>query len=387
MSFYKNFSRCLKTLSSPSYPTARLSTASSVATAAANPSIKVSVNRRLPADGLGLSDFVQLANDEPLQMDYSVTTGEGRMLNKRKPTWLKGGVPGGENYDKLKETVKGLGLATVCEEARCPNIGECWGGKEGTATATIMLMGDTCTRACRFCAVKTSKTPSPLDPAEPDKVAEAILKWGLDYVVLTSVDRDDVEDGGAEHIASCVRRLKGTAKGPLVEVLTPDFQGNLDHVAIVANSGLDVFAHNVETVEDLQKYVRDRRAGYAQTMSVLRHVKELHPDKITKTSIMLGCGENPSQIRQTLLDLRDNGVDVVTFGQYLRPSRNHMKVREYVTPEAFDAWKVEAEQMGFLYCASGPMVRSSYKAGEFFLTNLIEKRKKAKESSGIVDSA
>lgn len=349
---------------------------SSVSTAASNKSMKVNVARRIPVDGLDITDFVGLSKDEPVQLDYSVTTGEGRKLNKRKPSWLKGVAPAGENYTRLKDTVKDLGLATVCEEARCPNIGECWGGKEGTATATIMLMGDTCTRACRFCAVKTSRTPPPLDPTEPEKVAEAIIKWGLGYVVLTSVDRDDVSDGGASHIAKCVHRLKAVEKGPLVEVLTPDFQGNLDHVEIVASSGLDVFAHNIETVEALQGVVRDRRAGYEQSLSVLRHVKELYPEKITKTSIMLGCGENPEQVRQTLNDLRNNGVDVVTFGQYLRPSRNHMKVRDYVTPEAFDAWRVEAENLGFLYVASGPMVRSSYKAGEFFIKNIIEQRAK-----------
>lgn len=326
--------------------------------------------RALPADGLNLGDFV--ANSK--EMDYSVVTGEGKMVNKRKPQWLRAEPPSGDNYEKLRSTVSELGLATVCQEARCPNIGECWGGKEGTATATIMLMGDTCTRGCRFCAVKTSRNPPPLDEEEPHKTADAILRWGLDYVVLTSVDRDDVEDGGASHIAKTVRRLKSTAKGPLVEVLTPDFLGNKEHIQLVADSGLDVYAHNIETVEALQGVVRDHRAGYAQTLGVLEHVKALHPNKITKTSIMLGCGETPEQIRQTMVDLRNVGVDVVTFGQYLRPSRNHMKVREYVTPEAFEGWQKEGEAMGFLYVASGPMVRSSYKAGEFFLKNHLKQQ-------------
>mmetsp|Transcript_27495 Transcript_27495/g.44298 ORF Transcript_27495/g.44298 Transcript_27495/m.44298 type:complete len:312 (-) Transcript_27495:219-1154(-) len=281
-----------------------------------------------------------------------------------------------ENYQRLKETVKGLGLATVCEEARCPNIGECWGGKEGTATATIMLMGDTCTRACRFCAVKTSNAPPPLDPNEPEKVASAIHRWGLDYVVLTSVDRDDLEDGGARHMAECISRLKDTADPPLVECLTPDFGGNLSHVEIVARSGLDVFAHNMETVEALQSKVRDRRANYTQSMAVLEHVKKCVPEMVTKTSLMLGCGEKDEEILQTLRDLRSIDVDVVTFGQYLRPSKKHMKVASYVTPDQFQHWEDEANKLGFLYVASGPLVRSSYKAGEFYLTNVLKERKK-----------
>lgn len=347
---------------------------------APTPGVVVKVSRKLNLDdGLKFEDFLKPKRegqelDYSKEIEYSITTGEGRLTNRRKPSWLKAEPANSENYTKLRDTVKELGLSTVCQEARCPNIGECWGGKKGTATATIMLMGDTCTRGCKFCSIKTSNTPPPLDVEEPRKVAEAVLKWGLDYVVLTSVDRDDLPDGGSTHIAACVRHLKAGVGAPWVEVLTPDFQGVKEDIKRVADSGLDVFAHNIETVEDLQGKVRDHRAGYSQTLGVLRYVKDLYPDKITKTSIMLGCGETPEQISRTLTDLRSVGVDVVTFGQYLRPTPRHMKVVEYVTPEAFEGWKSTADAMGFLYVASGPMVRSSYKAGEFFLAGHLKKQ-------------
>lgn len=305
-----------------------------------------------------------------------------------KPSWLKAQPATSENYLTLRSTVRELGLATVCEEAKCPNIGECWGGggegeEHSAATATIMIMGDTCTRGCSFCAVKTSRKPGALDPNEPEKVAEAIRKWGLDYVVLTSVDRDDLEDQGSGHFRKVVMKLKEkhleVGKRILVEALTPDFRGDLKLVENVATSGLDVYAHNVETVERLQRRVRDHRAGYAQSLSVLEHVKTINPNVLTKTSIMLGLGETDDDIRQTLRDLRNIDVDVVTFGQYLQPSKRHLPVKEYVTPEKFQEWQVEAEGMGFVYVASGPLVRSSYKAGEFFLKNLIKQREKKKQ--------
>jgi len=307
-----------------------------------------------------------------------------------KPSWLKAQPATSENYLTLRSTVRELGLATVCEEAKCPNIGECWGGGGGgegeehsAATATIMIMGDTCTRGCSFCAVKTSRKPGPLDPNEPEKVAEAIRKWGLDYVVLTSVDRDDLEDQGSGHFRKVVMKLKEkhleVGRRILVEALTPDFRGDLTLVENVATSGLDVYAHNIETVERLQRRVRDHRAGYAQSLSVLEHVKKMNHEALTKTSIMLGLGETEDDIRQTLRDLRNIDVDVVTFGQYLQPSKRHLPVKEYVTPERFQEWQVEAEGMGFTYVASGPLVRSSYKAGEFFLKNLIKQREKKKE--------
>ena len=298
-----------------------------------------------------------------------------RKPREPKPKWLKAEIPRGENYKRLKNTVRDLKLATVCEEARCPNIGECWGGKEGTATATIMIMGDTCTRACRFCAVKTSKAPPPLDPEEPENISEAVSRWGLGYVVLTSVDRDDLEDQGSGHIAETIMLLKKKQPDLLVECLTPDFSGRNDLVDKVASSGLDVFAHNVETVERTTSRVRDRRANYRQSLRVLERAKAVKPSLITKTSLMLGVGETDEEIRDTLADLRESDVDVVTFGQYLKPTKRHMAVKEYVTPEKFEMWKKEAEEMGFKYVASGPLVRSSYKAGELFLENMIRKRR------------
>lgn len=301
-----------------------------------------------------------------------------------KPRWLKAPtVTNPENYQRLRDTVSELGLATVCEEARCPNIGECWGGgKDEAATATIMIMGDTCTRGCRFCSVATSRAPPPLDPNEPHKVSTAIAKWGLDYVVLTSVDRDDLEDQGANHFASVVSQLKEkTNNRILVETLAPDFQGNFKLTRIVAESGPDVYAHNVETVEELTPRVRDRRAGYQQSMEVLKYVKSLNiPGQLTKTSLMLGLGETDEQVRATLQDLRSADVDVVTFGQYLQPTKKHLPVKEYVTPEKFEEWQVEAEGMGFLYVASGPLVRSSYKAGEFFLKNHLRQQQEAAQA-------
>ena len=273
----------------------------------------------------------------------------------------------------------GLKLATVCEEAKCPNIGECWGGGSGpeedrVATATVMLMGDTCTRGCRFCSVKTSRNPSGLDPEEPQNTAEAVRDWGLDYVVLTSVDRDDVPDGGADHIATTIERLKAETPGLMVECLTPDFQGNRADIERVALSGLDVYAHNIETVERLQRRVRDPRANYSQTLGVLEWAKAAQPKLVTKTSIMLGLGETPQEIRQTMLDLRGVGVDILTLGQYLRPTKRHMKVEAYVTPEAFEEYKLMGEELGFAFVASGPMVRSSYRAGELFVKNVLKSR-------------
>jgi lipoic acid synthetase len=324
----------------------------------------------------------EAAASSAVQLDPTVSqTFVPRVAKKRepKPKWLKAVLPQGENYQRLKSTVRRLKLATVCEEAQCPNIGECWGGGEsGTATATIMVMGDTCTRGCSFCAVKTSRAPPPLDPEEPANTAQAVAEWGLDYVVVTSVDRDDVPDQGAGHLAQTIVELKQRSPKLLVEVLTPDFRGDADLVRQVATAGLDVYAHNLETVERLQRRVRDHRAGYAQSLSVLETARQALPaHALTKTSLMLGHGESDAEVRQTLADLRASGVDVVTFGQYLRPSRRHMPVKKYVTPEEFDAWQVEAEAMGFKYAASGPLVRSSYKAGEFFLKNLVKERQAA----------
>lgn len=300
------------------------------------------------------------------------------------PSWLKQDlVPGGDNYVGIKTKLRSLGLSTVCEEARCPNIGECWGGKnDAPATATIMLMGDTCTRACRFCAVKTANAPPPLDAEEPRKVADAVAEWGIGYVVLTSVDRDDLPDHGAAHIAETVRELKRAAPELLVEVLAPDFGGDLGRVTQVATSGLDVHAHNMETVERLTPGVRDRRAGYAQSLRVLEHAKE-SGTALTKTSFMLGLGERPEEVEQALRDCRSAGVDVVTFGQYMRPTKGHIPILEYITPEAFDMWKERADELGFAYSAAGPMVRSSYRAGEFYLEGLLKKRRQGEQAIAV----
>ena len=317
----------------------------------------------------------------------------------RLPEWLKTPIPSAganPNFGKIKADLRGLGLHTVCEEARCPNIGECWGGSnKAAATATIMLMGDTCTRGCRFCSVKTSRAPPPLDPHEPENTAEALARWGLGYVVLTSVDRDDLADGGARHFAETIRRIKQKKPTLLVEALTGDFGGDLDMVKIVADSGLDVYAHNVETVEGLTPFVRDRRATFRQSLKVLEHVKAVRGKEgiITKTSIMLGLGETEEGLWETLSgkdhifcclevshalmmlpELRKSDVDVVTFGQYMRPTKRHLKVEKYVTPDEFELWRQRALDMGFLYCASGPLVRSSYKAGEAFIENVLRKR-------------
>jgi len=297
------------------------------------------------------------------------------IMPKGRPSWLRVPAPSADEmsrYKKVKESLKDLSLNTVCEEAQCPNIGECWNG----GTGTIMLLGDTCTRGCLFCAVNTASTPPEPDPFEPFKTAEAVTKWGVDYIVLTSVDRDDIPDGGAQHFATTVELLKQSKPELLVECLVSDFQGDTDSVSILAKSGLDVYAHNVETVERLQKYVRDARAGYYQSIGTLEHAKKVRPDLYTKTSIMLGLGETDEEVIQTMKDLRSVDVDVVTFGQYLRPTENHLSVVEYVTPEKFKYFKKVGESLGFKYVASGPLVRSSYKAGEFYLAHMINKGRK-----------
>ncbi|EPS65537.1 lipoyl synthase, mitochondrial, partial [Genlisea aurea] len=326
--------------------------------------------RRRIADELPtLADFVKLQSDQV----YSVEVGT-KKNPLPKPKWMKESIPGGEKYTRIKKKLRELKLHTVCEEARCPNLGECWsGGETGTATATIMILGDTCTRGCRFCNVKTSRTPPPPDPNEPLNVAEAIASWGLDYVVITSVDRDDLPDQGSGHFAETVQNLKKLKPNMLIEALVPDFRGDSSCVERVAKSGLDVFAHNIETVEELQSFVRDHRANFDQSLDVLVKAKDYAPSgTLTKTSIMLGCGETPEQVVKTMEKVRAAGVDVMTFGQYMRPSRRHMPVSEYITPEAFETYRILGMDMGFRYVASGPMVRSSYKAGEFYIKSMIE---------------
>ncbi|MCB0393873.1 MAG: lipoyl synthase [Bdellovibrionales bacterium] len=292
----------------------------------------------------------------------------------KKPTWLKVRAPVTENYASLKKMFKDLNLATVCQEARCPNIGECW----GSGTATIMIMGEVCTRGCRFCAVKTGNPKGVIDNLEPEKVGHAISQMDLEYVVLTSVDRDDLHDQGADHFGRTVETIKRNNDRIIVEVLTPDFSGDVGLIGRVVDSQPDVFAHNVETVERLTPQVRDPRAGYRQSLFVLEQVKKRDPSRYTKSSIMLGLGEKDYEVQQALVDLRNSGCDVVTFGQYLQPTARHLKVEGFVPPEKFDHWKNVAEEMGYLYVASGPLVRSSYRAGEFFMKGVIEKQRSQK---------
>jgi lipoic acid synthetase len=286
----------------------------------------------------------------------------------RKPPWLKVRAPGGESYARLKDQLRGLQLHTVCEEAQCPNVGECWGG----GTATIMILGDLCTRGCRFCAVKAGKPNGEVDAEEPEKVATAIASWGLRYVVLTSVDRDDLQDQGAAHFAETIRRLRVKAPSVRVEVLTPDFRGDEACVRTVVDAGPDVYAHNVETVERLQESARDARCGYRQSLDVLAYVKRHAPGMRTKSSIMLGLGERDEEVERTLRDLRAAEVDFVTLGQYLRPSPWHLEVQEYVSPERFEGWRQRGLELGFAVVSSGPLVRSSYRAGEFQIESILE---------------
>jgi len=295
------------------------------------------------------------------------------MSGVRKPEWLKTRPPAGRRFTHIRQTLDDHDLNTVCEEANCPNLGECWSGRDGPGTATFMLLGDRCSRGCNFCDVETGGMEPP-DPDEPGQVADAVAEIGLDYVVLTSVDRDDLPDQGAGHFAETVRAIKRRDPSILVEALIPDFQGEPELVQQVIDAGPDVLAHNVETVERLQWPVRDRRAGYEQSLSVLSQVADAEP--YAKTSIMLGVGEYAHEVYQTLRDLRAVGVDVVTLGQYLQPSRSHLEVSEYVHPDVFDTWaRVAEDELGFLYCASGPMVRSSYRAGELFVKALERENK------------
>ena len=282
-----------------------------------------------------------------------------------KPAWLKARPGGGERYDQIRRNVHTHRLATVCEEAKCPNIGECW----NAGTATIMLMGAVCTRACRFCSVDTGNPRAWLDKDEPANVAESVALMGLSYIVLTSVNRDDLPDGGAGHIAACVRAIRERCPQTAVEALTPDFQGVPADVETVVDSGLQVFAQNLETVRRLTHVVRDARAGYEQTLAVLAHAKRHRPDVLTKSSLMLGLGETDAEIVQALDDLRAAGVDIVTLGQYLRPTRNHLPVARFVTPAEFTQYREAGLARGFREVVSGPMVRSSYRAEQALAGN------------------
>ena len=284
---------------------------------------------------------------------------------ERKPKWLRAKMPGGERYEAVRKNVSEHRLSTVCQESHCPNIGECW----AAGTATIMVMGSVCTRACKFCAVDTGNPKGWLDHEEPENTAKSVELMGLRYIVLTSVDRDDLDDGGASHYAACVSAIKQRTPEVAVEALTPDFDAVMPHVEKVVDSGLDVFAQNVETVERLTSRVRDPRAGYQKTLDVLAHAKKHRPDVLTKTSLMLGLGETEEEILQTMDDLRAIGVDILTLGQYLRPTPNHLPVERYVTPEEFNRYRELGLEKGFMEVPSGPMVRSSYRADKVFDQN------------------
>ncbi|MFN7686044.1 MAG: lipoyl synthase [Oligoflexia bacterium] len=299
------------------------------------------------------------------------------MLQSRKPEWLKIRPPAGENYLQIKEMLRSRKLHTVCEEAHCPNLTECW----ASGTATFMLGGDTCTRACRFCAIKTARVPPPLDPNEPAMIAESIAALKLKYVVLTSVDRDDLKDGGAGHFAETIREMKRRDPSVIIEALVPDFRGDREAVRTIVDSGLDVYAHNIETVSRLQYRVRDPRAGYEQSLGTLSYAKQWAEESgraklYTKSALMLGIGERDDELPQAFDDLLAHRVDVLTMGQYLRPSLTHLPVDRYLSPEEFEAVGEVARKKGFMYVASGPMVRSSYKAAEFFIKGVVEKDRK-----------
>lgn len=276
----------------------------------------------------------------------------------KKPPWLKVKLPSGGPFQEMKRNVTGHRLATVCEEARCPNMAECW----NAGTATIMLMGSVCTRGCKFCAVATGNPAGLLDPDEPRLAAQSVKSMGLGYVVLTSVDRDDLPDGGAAHYAACVRAIKEASPATAVEALTPDFAGDVGAVQRVLDSGIEVYAQNVETVRRLTHPVRDPRASYDQTLAVLAYAKRARPDVLTKTSLMLGLGETDAEIVETMEDLRAVGVDILTLGQYLRPSRAHLPVVRWVPPEDFRRYRDTGLELGFLEVVAGPLVRSSYRA-------------------------
>ena len=281
-----------------------------------------------------------------------------RFPTGRKPPWLRVKLGGGARFEAVRDTVRSHRLATVCEESHCPNIGECW----DNGTATLMLMGSVCTRACNFCAVDTGNPNGWLDADEPRSAAESVRLMNLRYVVLTSVDRDDLRDGGAAHYAACVRAIKAVNPNTAVEALTPDFGGDLGAVETVVESGVEVFAQNIETVHRLTHPVRDPRAGYRQTLDVLAHAKRHRADVLTKSSLMLGLGETADEIGETMRDLRAHQVDLLTLGQYLRPTVNHLPVERWVHPDEFEAHRQLGLSLGFLEVASGPLVRSSYRA-------------------------
>jgi lipoic acid synthetase len=275
-----------------------------------------------------------------------------------KPDWLKIRPPSGTKFTGLKTILEEFKLNTVCTGAMCPNLGECW----TRGTATFMILGSVCTRNCKFCAVKKGKAGETPDPSEPIRVAEAVGKMGLKYVVLTSVDRDDLQDGGSGHFADCIKAIKNRDNNIKVEALIPDFHGDEVCLSKIRDAHPDVIGHNIETVEELQVKVRDRRAGYKLSLEVLEKIKQMSPFVYTKSSLMLGLGEKEEMIERTMDDLRSAGVSILTLGQYLRPTKMQLEVKEYISPEKFACYKKIASEKGFISIMSGPLVRSSYMA-------------------------
>lgn len=292
---------------------------------------------------------------------------DARPQPPHKPPWLKVRLPAGAEYNRLKDNFRGLKLHTVCEEARCPNLAECW----QSGTATIMILGDVCTRGCRFCAVKTARTGAPVDADEPRRVAEALAHMNLRYVVVTSVDRDDLEDGGAGIFADTIRETRRRCPDLIIEALIPDFRGDVRALGKVIDAAPQIIGQNIETVRRLTRYARDARCGYEQTLEVLANVRSLNPRIYTKSAILLGLGETAGEVVETMRDLRGRGVDILTLGQYLQPTKRHVPVAEFVHPERFRDYEEQGMRLGFRYVAAGPMVRSSYRAAEFFVEKML----------------
>ena len=294
-----------------------------------------------------------------------------------KPSWLKVKAPGGVKFNHIRNMVNEKGLSTVCQEARCPNMGECW----ASGTATFMLMGEICTRACRFCAVKTKAKGQVLDSLEPQKIVDSIATMQLNYVVLTSVDRDDLPDAGAGHFAATVTAIRQQLPDVLIEVLVPDFLHHHQGMETIIKSKPHVIAHNIETVRDLSPKVRDPRCDYDFSLSQLAKIYPAKGDILSKSAIMVGLGETQEQVVASMADLRQANVELLTIGQYLRPTKKHLDVTEFVHPDIFKYYEEIGKEMGFIYVASGPLVRSSYKAGEFFIENVIKKRAQAHQTA------
>lgn len=335
------------------------------------------VRQELEEAGLDPSSVANLGYENEPSVERPVVRGNGASrvrkiqdgldFKAQKPEWLRVRAPQSKEYFQLHAEVRKRGLHTVCEEAACPNIGDCW----ASGHLTTMILGDTCTRGCAFCNIKTGR-PNPVNQKEPDNLAEMVSGLGIKHVVVTSVDRDDLLDGGAQHWADCITKIREKSPETTIEILTPDFRRKEESIDVVADARPDVFNHNLETVPRLYREVRPG-ARYFGSLRLLQRVKERHSDMFTKSGIMVGMGESRDEVLQVMDDMRSAGVDFITIGQYLRPSRTHYPVREYVTPEQFADYEKQAKMKGFLMVASGALVRSSFHADQYF-AELVEKR-------------